>query len=104
MLPILLALLLLLVQVALVARDAIVVEHAARAAVREAAVTSDPTRVAAVVSRSLPTARTRVLRRDPPGGDVTVEVVYVARTDLPLVGDLLPDLDLRSLAVLRVER
>ena len=68
-LPLCLALLLLLVQVALVARDAIVVEHAARAAVREAAVTPDRARVAAVAARSLPDAHTRVLRRDPPGGD-----------------------------------
>ncbi|MFM8971171.1 MAG: TadE/TadG family type IV pilus assembly protein [Actinomycetota bacterium] len=104
LLPVFFALLLLLVQVALVARDAIVVVHAARAAAREAAVTPDGARVRAAATRSLPRARARVLRRDGPGGDVVVEVAYLARTDLPIVGGVLPDLTLRSRAVLRVER
>lgn len=103
-LPLCLALLLLLVQVAVVARDAIVVVHAARAAGREAAVTPDAARVTAAATRSLPRAQVRVLRREPPGGDVEVEVAHRVRTDLPLVGAVVPDLTLRSRAVLRVER
>ena len=103
-LPICLALLMLLVQVALLARDEIRVVHAARVAVREAALTSEQRRVVAVVARALPRARVRVLRRGGPGEDVEVEVAFTARTDLPLIGDLLPDPTLRSRAVQRVER
>jgi Flp pilus assembly protein TadG len=103
-LPLFVALLALLVQVALVARDEILVVHAARAAVREASVTANDDRVVAAARRSLPAADTRVVRRGPVGDDVEVEVTYVSKTDLPIVGALLPDLDLKSRAVMRVER
>jgi hypothetical protein len=92
-----------LFQAALIARDEVVVVHAARAAAREASVTSDLERVRAAATDSLEGAVVTVTRRGAVGEPVEVVVEYVSRTDLPLVGALLPDISLRSRAVMRVE-
>ena len=103
-LPLVFAMLVLLFQVALVARDEILVTHAARDATREAAVTRDPARIAAAARRTLPGATVHVVRRGAVGESVDVTISYVARTDLPIVGALLPDLTLHGRSVMRVER
>jgi hypothetical protein len=103
-LPLIFAMLVLLFQIALVARDEIVVVHAARDAVREATVSGDPGRIAAAARRNLPGATVRVVRRGRVGEPVEVAITYVAHTDLPLVGALLPDLTLHSASVMTVER
>jgi len=103
-LPLFFALLVLVFQVALFGRDEIVVTHAARAAVREASVTPNLAAITAAATRTLPGAQVAVIRRGAVGEPVEVEVTYVSRTDLPLVGALIPDLTLRSSAVMRVER
>jgi hypothetical protein len=89
--------LLLVVQVALVARAQVLVVHAAREAARSAAV-GEPS----PPLDGLEPARTDIstTRR---GGRVVAVVTYHLRTDLPLVGPLLPDLDLRGSATMRVE-
>lgn len=89
---------LLVLQLALVGRDAVLVTHAAREAARAAAV--DPTASAAragamAASSTLDASRLDVrLRRG--GGRVTAEVRYRSITDLPLVGALVPDPALRG--------
>jgi Flp pilus assembly protein TadG len=103
-LPLFFGLIVLLFQVALVGRDEILVEHAARAAVREASVTADPARITAAARRTLPGAVVRVARRGRVGEPVEVEVTYTSETDLPLVGAMLPDVTLHGRAVMRVER
>jgi hypothetical protein len=103
-LPLVLALLVLVFQVALVARDEILVVHVARDAAREATVTRDPGRVSAAAVRNLPGATVRVVRRGEVGEPVEVAVTYVSRTNLPLIGALLPDLTLHADSVMRVER
>ena len=103
-LPLIFGLLVLVFQVALVARDEVLVTHAARAAVREASVTADAARVVAAARRSLARADVRVARRGAVGEPVEVDVSYVSITDLPIVGALLPDLTLHAHAVMRVER
>jgi hypothetical protein len=103
-LPLFFALLVLLFQIALVARDEVLVIHAARVAVREASVTDNREQIAATAGRVLPGDRVRVQRRGSVGEPVEVEVVYVSRTELPIVGALLPDVTLRAHAVMRVER
>jgi Flp pilus assembly protein TadG len=103
-LPLFFALLVLVFQVALVARDEIVTVHAARVAVREASVTHDPARVTAAARRTLPGAQVRIVQRGPVGEPVTVEVTYVSVTDLPIVGALVPDLSLHATATMSVER
>lgn len=106
-LPFVVLLLLAVVQVAMVARDAILVVHAAREAVRQAAVSPDgaSARRAAEAGSGLtgPRLAVRVVRRDGPGGQVQVAVNYRSPTDVPLVGALVPDLKLSSGAVMRVE-
>jgi hypothetical protein len=107
LLPLVVMLLLAVVQVGLVARDAVLVVHATREAVREAAVTAAPgaARRAAEAGSGLtgPRLAVDVVRRDSPGGQVRVVVSYRAPTGVPLVGQLVPDVRLSSRATMRVE-
>ena len=112
LLPVVLALALLVVQVALLARDQLLVVHAARTAAREAAVEPDPARArtaaaeAAVRSApSLKTARVSTETSYEGGGPtmVTVSVTYRAPTEVPIVGGLLPDVELKANAAMRDE-
>jgi TadE-like protein len=102
-LPLVFGLLVLVFQIALVARDEILVVHAARDAAREATVTRDPARVAAAARRDLPGASVRIIRRGGTGEPVQVAITFVSRTDLPLIGALLPDVSLHGDSVMRVE-
>ena len=106
-LPVLATLLLTVVQVGLVVRDQILVTHAAREAVRMAAVDPAPAaaRAAAVDGSGLPSARLNVdvSGRAGPGSRVRVRIAYRTPTDVPLVGRLVGDLTLRSAASMRVE-
>jgi hypothetical protein len=45
----------------------------------------------------------RIVRRGRVGEPVEVAVTYVSRTDLPLIGALMPDLTLHGRSVMRVE-
>ena len=103
-LPLIFGMLVLLFQVAVVARDEIVVVHAARDAAREATVRRDPGLIAAAARRNLPGATVRVVRRGRVGEPVEVTITYVSRTDLPLVGAMSPDITLHSASVMSVER
>jgi TadE-like protein len=103
-LPLFFALLVLVFQVALVARDEIVTQHAARVAAREATVTRDRARITAAATRALPGARVRVVSRGRVGEPVVVEISYVSVTDLPLIGSALPDLTLHATATMSVEQ
>ena len=103
-LPLLVLLLLAIVQVTLVARDQILVVHGARAGAREAAVDAEPAAVRQAVlgDGALAGDRTRIDQRTR-GDDVTVAIDYRAATDVPLVGPLLPDVQLRAKAAMRRE-
>ena len=105
-LPLVLLLFLALVQVGVVVRDDVLVVHAAREAARRAAVDPSPDgpRTAALVGSGLASSRLDVhARRDGAQGTVAVTVTYRARTDLPLIGPLLPDVRLRANATMREE-
>ena len=106
-LPLVLLLLLAVVQVALVARDAVLVVHAAREGAREAAVnrSDEAARTAAAEGSGLggPRLDVRVHRHKTPGGQVQVRVNYRAPTDVPLIGRVVPDVGLSSRAAMRVE-
>jgi len=107
-LPVLAFVALVLLQVAVVVRAQVLLTHAAREAAREAAVTADVAAVrrAAVESGGLDGARLSVTvsGRGRPGSRARVEVRYVVPTDLPLVGPLVGDLQIRANAAMRVER
>jgi TadE-like protein len=102
-LPLVFAMLMLLFQIALVARDELLVVHAARDAAREATVSRDPARVIAAARRDLPGAVVRIVRRGRVGEPVEVAITYVSHTALPLVGAVVPDLTLHAGSVMRVE-
>ena len=107
-LPLVSVLLLLLVQVALLARDQVLVVHAAREGAREAAVdpAPDAARSAAVASSTLDGGRLEVAvtGRGGPGSRVTVTARYRVATDVPIVGAFVGDLRLEASATMRVER
>ena len=115
-LPLLVLLLLAIVQVTLVARVQVLVVHAAREAAREAAVDPRPGAVRGAARRVAgnpdggAASGLKVRRLDTEmshtGGApviVTVRVVYRAPTDVPLIGPLLPDIEVRAKASMRQE-
>lgn len=107
-LPLLTVLLLGVVQVALVARDQILVVHAARAAAREASVDPRPASVHDAARRAAIGLKPEALRTETShqggyGGIVTVGVQYRSPTDVVLIGTLLPDIRLGAKAAMRVE-
>jgi len=107
-LPLVMMLLLAVVQIGLLVRDQILVVHAAREAVREAAVdpAADAPRRAALASSTLADGRLTVTStgRGAVGSRVRVEVAYRATTGVPLLGAALGDVTLRASATMRVER
>jgi hypothetical protein len=103
-LPFLVLLLLGLLQVALIGRDYVLVVHAARAAVREASVDAGANRVRAAATSVLDGAEVDIGPRGEVGEPIRVSVRYKVRTDVPIVGALVPDRAITSTAVMRVER
>jgi Flp pilus assembly protein TadG len=107
-LPLVAVLLLALVQVAIVARDQVLVAHAAREAARAAAVDDDADVARRAAERAGPLAADRltvaVSGRDGVGSRVRVVVRYSVPLRLPLIGQAVRDLELRSEATMRVER
>jgi hypothetical protein len=101
-------LLLALVQLGFLVRDEVLVVHAAREGVRQAAVDSaaDAVRRAAAGSSGLASDRMTVAMtgRGAPGSHVKITITYRAPTNVPLVGAALPDLEMHASATMRVER
>lgn len=89
---------LLVLQFALVGRDAVLVTHAAREAARAAAV--DPSgpaaRAGALASTTALDPHRLDVRLSRGAGRVIAEVRYRAITGLPMVGALVPDPELRA--------
>lgn len=90
-------------QVALVARDQLAVELAAREAARAASVAADPVGAASAAAR-------RATRLAPLAVDVavgatavTVTVRHRSTTDVAMVGRLIADVDLRASATMVLE-
>ena len=108
-LPFVLIMALAMVQVGLLVKDQLVVEEAARAGARQAAVSTDDSaaRQAAIdAAVSLASDRLEIsIQRQGGGGEpVSVMVVYHAPVGVPLVGWLFRGrIDLRSTAVMRQE-
>ena len=107
MLPVLVLLLLVVVQVGLVARDHVAVEHAAQAAARAAAITPAD-QVAADAAAQATTLRPDRLDVRLVGGRTTgevlvVEVDYRSPTEVPVVGRFIADIGLAARAAALVE-
>jgi len=106
-LPVVTLALLLVVQVGLVVHDQVLVTGAAREAARTAAVAGaeDVPAIEAAAERAGPLdpARLDVDVTADGDGTVAVQVRYRCRTDLALIGRLVPDVDLTATAVMRRE-
>jgi hypothetical protein len=107
-LPLVAVLMLAIVQAAVVARDQILVTHAAREAARAAAVDDDPEVAERAAQRAAPLVPERldveVGERGGVGESVRVVVRYRSPTRLPLVGAVVDDLVLDAAVTMRVER
>lgn len=107
-LPLVALLLLALVQAAMVARDQVLVAHAAREAARAAAVADDVDATRRAAEQAGPLAAERldveVSGRSGVGSRVRVVVSYTVPTRLPLVGRAIDDVVLTASASMRVER
>jgi Flp pilus assembly protein TadG len=106
--PLVAGLLLSIIQAGVLARDQLLVTHAAREAVRAAAVDDDPAAPRRAAEQAGPLAAdrldTEVAERGEVGGRVRVVVRYRAPTRIPLVGTLVDDVELDAAATMRVER
>jgi Flp pilus assembly protein TadG len=107
LLPVVAILLAAVLQVAVLARDAVQVTHAAREGARAAAVDADPgaARRAVLDASGLDPERleVRVTGRGEPGSRVRVEVTYRLEAWLPLLGRVLTDRTFAAHATMRVE-
>ncbi|WP_195210375.1 TadE family protein [Actinomarinicola tropica] len=104
-LPLVCTLLLAVVQIGLIVHTHLLVVHAAREAVRAAAVDPRPSAPEAAVVGGTPLRadRVQVDVTDAGSGRVRVRVTYDMPTDVPLVGPLLGDVRVSADAVMRVE-
>ena len=100
MLPAVVIVVLLIFQVLVLGRDYLRVVDTTREAARAAAVDSTATRAARAVTRDLPGA---TLSLDRNGETITASVHYVAKTTLPIVGMLLPDVEMRRSLTMWIE-
>lgn len=101
--PLLCLLLLGIVQIAVVVRDQLVAIEAARVGARAAAVSVDPATAAeAAVQHAVSSSSLRVstVTRD---GYVTVVVTIENPTDVPLIGVLMPNVELHGSATMNLE-
>ena len=104
-LPVVLVLILVLIEGGLVARDQVMVVHAAREAARVAAVDPSPEAAidAAVQSSGLRPLEVTLTGREGTGSKVTATVRYRGQGRLPLVGDLSSRITVVGIATMRVE-
>lgn len=102
--PLLVLLTLAIVQVGLLVRTRVLVTHAAREAVREAAVGGSDSEVWAAAAAAGPLSPDRlVVSVASSGGRVEVSVHYEAATDVILVGPLLGEVGFDASATMRLE-
>jgi hypothetical protein len=106
-LPVVALVLLVLVQVAVIARDHVLVTHAAREAARAAAVGASDAEVVSAAARSTGLRRDRlvvgVTGPSITGAHRTVAVRYRTPTDVPIIGRLVGDVALGAKVTIRAE-
>jgi Flp pilus assembly protein TadG len=102
-LPVVVVLLLGMLQVALVGRDQLAVELAAREAARAAAVSAEPGTAARLAADRVTTLRPLTVDVNVGATTVTVTIGHHSRTDVALVGRLIADVDLQATATMVLE-
>ncbi len=103
-LPFVFVLLLLIVQLGFVMRDYVRVAHAAREAARAASVDPSNDRARDVVEHLLGDAIVTVDRSGGIGDPVTAWVTFTSRTEVPIIGALLPDVTIDDSITIRAEQ
>lgn len=101
--PLVVVMVLAVVQVALVGRDQVAVELAAREAARAASVSADPHDAAQAAARATTSLQPLQVSVRTAGQTVTVTVSYVNTTDAPLIGRALGDVTLTATATMHIE-
>jgi hypothetical protein len=102
-LPLVVVLVLGVLQVALVARDQLALEAAAREAARAAAVSADPAGAARAAAERVTTLRPLGVRTEVGATTVTVHVSSGSPTAVPLVGHLVSAIELSASATMALE-
>ena len=102
-LPLLVLLLLTVVQLTVVVRDQLAVVHAAREGARAAAVSGAPDGDGGAAARQATSLTPLEVSVSHIGRSARVTVRYRSPTDVPLIGALLPDIDMQSTATMRDE-
>lgn len=106
-LPLVVLFALVTLQLGVLAKDLVLVQHAAREGARAAAVepTGGAARAAVVGSSSLDGVRLSVSLSGGTarGSQTTATVTYQAPTNVPLIGALIPDITIESSVTMRVE-
>ena len=102
-LPVVVLLLLGMLQVALVGRDQLAVELAAREAARAAAVSADPVAAARLAAERVTPLRPLQVAVTAGGETVTVTVTHPSATDVAIVGRVIADVELRASVTMAVE-
>ena len=103
MLPVIAVFALLVLQVGIVIRDQIALVHACGAAARAASISPSPdTAAKEVIERFNAVARASI-EVTTGGGYVTVVADTTSRTDLPIIGLFVPDVDLRAEATYEIQ-
>lgn len=100
-LPVVFLCLLLLVQLLAVVRGQLAVVHAAREAARAAAVSADPIGDGTSAAHAVVGDATVAIAAD--ASRVRATVTLTVRTDVPLAGALVPDVQVRGEAVMQTE-
>ena len=102
-LPVVVLLLLGMLQVALVGRDQLAIELAAREAARAAAVSADPAAAARLAAERVTSLRPLQVAVSAGPATVTVTVTHPSATDVAMVGRLIGDVDLRATVTMALE-
>ncbi|MEO7371247.1 MAG: TadE/TadG family type IV pilus assembly protein [Ilumatobacteraceae bacterium] len=102
-LPLLFIFLLGIVQLAVVVRDQLAVQQAAREAVRAAAVAQPSAAAASAAAGRAVALQPLAIATSSSDSAVTVTVSHLTRTDVPLIGTLLPDITVTATATMALE-
>ena len=102
-LPLLFVFLLGIVQLVVIVRDQLAVQLAAREAARAAAVAASSTPSAQAAATQAVALRPLMVTASSSATAVTVTVSHLTRTDVPLIGALLPDITVTAAATMALE-
>lgn len=96
-----------ILQIALVGRNRLALEVAAREAARAAVVSADPAAAALTAAHTAVTLRPLVVRVEPGTiadvPSITASIHWTDPTDVPIVGAFIPDIPLRAQVTMTIE-